>query len=66
MNSAYISATTIAKLLADESLSDLRHAYHALEAFQLSQEHRTVKSIIKKRITGSILPVKNGNHESIT
>ena len=34
---------TLADLVADESLTALRRAYHASEAYNLSQEHQAMK-----------------------
>lgn len=37
--------------MSDESLRELRKAYHELEAFQLSDEHITTKNLLKSRLS---------------
>lgn len=36
--------------ISDEELIEIRRAYHSLEAFQLSPEHRAAKEILKTRL----------------
>ena len=36
--------------LSEEELLEIRRAYHSLEAFQLSPEHREAKEILKARV----------------
>jgi len=36
--------------MSDEELIEIRRAYHSLEAFQLSPEHRAAKEILKARL----------------
>ncbi|MEI8122913.1 MAG: hypothetical protein WCI20_12760 [bacterium] len=36
--------------LSEEELLEIRRAYHSLEAFQLSPEHRAAKEILKARL----------------
>ena len=36
--------------ISDEELIEIRRAYHSLEAFQLSPEHRAAKEILKSRL----------------
>jgi hypothetical protein len=36
--------------ISDEELIEIRRAYHSLEAFQLSPEHRAAKEILKARL----------------
>ena len=36
--------------LSEEELLEIRRAYHSLEAFQLSPEHREAKEILKARL----------------
>ena len=36
--------------ISDEELIEIRRAYHSLEAFQLSPEHREAKEILKARL----------------
>jgi len=36
--------------LSDEALLEIRRAYHSLEAFQLSPEHRKAKAALKVRL----------------
>ncbi len=38
-------------LSLDSTLVPLRHAYHTLEAFQLSDEHREVKESLRQRLS---------------
>lgn len=38
-------------MLTDESLRELRRAYHALEAQQLSAEHQSLKEQLKRRLS---------------
>ena len=37
-------------LLSEEELLEIRRAYHSLEAFQLSPEHREAKAALKARL----------------
>ena len=36
--------------ISEEELIEIRRAYHSLEAFQLSPEHRAAKEILKARL----------------
>ena len=36
--------------ISEEELVEIRRAYHSLEAFQLSPEHREAKEILKARL----------------
>lgn len=36
--------------LSEEELIEIRRAYHSLEAFQLSPEHREAKAALKTRL----------------
>ena len=36
--------------ISEEELVEIRRAYHSLEAFQLSPEHREAKDILKARL----------------
>ena len=36
--------------LSEDELLEIRRAYHSLEAFQLSPEHREAKEILKARL----------------
>lgn len=36
--------------VSEEELLEIRRAYHSLEAFQLSPEHREAKEILKARL----------------
>ena len=36
--------------LSEDELLEIRRAYHSLEAFQLSPEHRAAKEILKARL----------------
>ncbi len=42
---------TLAELVADDSLTALRKAYHAAEAFQLSDEHRATKHTVQTTLS---------------
>jgi len=42
--------TTTKTPLSDEELLEIRRAYHSLEAFQISPEHRAAKEILKARL----------------
>ena len=43
-------ATPSESPLTEEELLEIRRAYHSLEAFQLSPEHREAKEILKARL----------------
>ena len=47
---------SLAALVADESLTALRQAYHAAEAFQLSAEHQAVKHTVQTTLRSSVKP----------
>lgn len=36
--------------ISEEELIEIRRAYHSLEAFQLSPEHRQAKAVLKARL----------------
>jgi hypothetical protein len=47
---------SLAALVADESLTALREAYHAAEAFQLSAEHQATKHRVQTTLTSAAKP----------
>ena len=44
---------SLVDLVADESLTALRRAYHAAETFQLSDEHEAMKRKLKRSVHSS-------------
>jgi hypothetical protein len=40
--------------LSEDELLEIRRAYHSLEAFQLSPEHREAKEILKARLAKNV------------
>ncbi len=47
------SDNTFDSIVNDDSMRDLRKAYHELEAFQLSEEHMVAKDLLKKLLEAS-------------
>lgn len=46
---------------SEEELIEIRRAYHSLEAFQLSPEHREAKEILKARLAKTEPQVEAGD-----